>query len=82
VSLLEARLQFKFKAGNSQSRLSASAETLNCGGIRRADEKLPRRVATFPHSDFSSSPKYLSKNVVDMDGLITASRAVTFLTCD
>ena len=46
VSLLEARLQFIFKAGNSQSRLSASAETLNCVGIRRADEKLP---AGSPH---------------------------------
>ena len=41
LSLLEACLQFIFKAGNWQSRLSASADTLNCGGIRRADEKLP-----------------------------------------
>jgi hypothetical protein len=46
VSLLEAGIQFIFKAGNLQSRLSASAETLNCGGIRRADEKLP---AKSPH---------------------------------
>ena len=42
--------------------------------------KASRRVATSLHSHFPSSPKHLSKDVADMDGLIIAWRAVTFRT--